>query len=485
MVTFLFLAAAAVLSATSAFKTSDAASVERIVAGAVAENVALQAKLTDRCTLADYRSLVKSVNGTNVWSEAFQRALDEHEIVVVPPSATPYHVDRPLVIPSNRRIEATGATVRLLDGVPTILLRNRKTADGTLKPIPAGNRDTNIAIVGGRWEDWHDQQVGYGKSSKYYADRYEKGDFMGVSAFFLFNNCDHLTLTDLTFANCAGFAVQAGEADACRFERLRFDVCHCDGLHLNGNLSRVLCRDLRGHVGDDIVALNAYDWLKSSVNFGPQRHILCEDLELVEAPGHRTYRAIRLQPAKYRFADGSVVDCAINDVVFRRVKGVTTYKMYLQTPGYTVGGPREWAEVGSGGNLHFEELDIDLENPIDRIGQYMTHDPVRGHFGAFEFGANLTGVHFRDVAIRFHADAFPLSHLVTVGPKSCVLKQKDGSLREIFDPYVSCVVRDLTLDGIRTSGVVPKELVHETSFDDVNGDGASTGRGVIEGRPIR
>ena len=87
---------------------------------------------------------------------------------------------------------------------------------------------------------------------------------------------------------------------------------------------------------DDLVALNAYDWLNSSVNFGPQRYILCEDLELVRLPGVSAYPAIRIQPAKYRYADGSIVDCAISDVIFRRVKGITTYKMYLQTPRYTI-----------------------------------------------------------------------------------------------------------------------------------------------------
>ena len=167
---------------------------------------------------------------------------------------------------------------------------------------------------------------------------------------------------------------------------------------------------MKGGVGDDLVALNAYDWLNSSVNFGPQRNILCEDLELVGGG----YPAIRIQPAKFKYKDGSVVDCAISDVIFRKVKGIMTFKMYLQTPRYYIGKDPEWSAVGTGGNLFFEDIDIDLRGPIDCMGQYKESEPLRGHFGAFEFGADLSSVHFRDIRIAFHLDKYPLSHLAVV-----------------------------------------------------------------------
>jgi len=280
-------------------------------------------------------------------------------------------------------------------------------------------------------------------------------------------------VTDATFRRCSAFAVQAGDGDAHRYERIRFDGCFADGLHLNGNLSRVLCRDVRGKVGDDLVALNAYDWLNSSVDFGPQSLILCEDLELQLKDG-QGYPAIRILPAKYRYSPTNVVDCAISDVIFRRVKGIKTFKMYLQTPPYEIGGAREWAAVGSGGNMHFEDIEIDLDAPIDGLEAYLASDPVRGHFGAFEFGANLSSVSFKNIDITFHADKWPLSHLATVGPKS----NRDGK-RETFDPYVDCTVKCVTLENVRVHGVAPKELVRAVAFDDINKDGASSGRGRI------
>ena len=457
------------------------ARIEREVEAACREIDGGQARLSDRCSLADYRSLVRVANGTNMWTEALQKALDEHEIVTIPASAEKYFFDGTVVVPSRRRIEASGATIRLADGMRTVLLRNASAQDGTLAPIPASSaRDADIAIVGGRWEDCCVRRAGYGRTGMFNLLPRGKGNFYGVSAMFFFNNACRISVTGATFHHAGGFAVQAGDADAVAFRDITFDRCFADGLHLNGNLTRVLARNVRGQVGDDLVALNAYDWLNSSVDFGPQRYVLCENLELVRIPGVPAYPAIRILPAKYRYADGSVTDCSISDVIFRRVKGVTTYKMYLQTPGYQIGAEPEWGEVGSGGNIFFSDLEIDLDSPIDRLGQYATQEAPRGHFAAFEFGANLSLVHLRNIDVTFHADKWPLAHLVQVGPKSSLIPGKDGKPgTEIFDPYVSCRVEKVVLDGVRTHGVVPKALVHASSFDDVNGDGRSSGRGVI------
>ena len=473
--------------AASCVAAGSEAAIEREVAAACRATEAMQARLSDSCSLADYRSLVRVVNGTNMWTAALQKALDEHEVVRIPQSPDAYFIDGTIVVPSNRRIEAEGATIRLADGMDTVLMRNACAADGTLAPIPASaSRNVNIAVRGGRWEDCCTRRAGYGKSGKFNSLARRRGNFFGVSSMFFFNCVSNLSVVGATFHHTGGFAVQVGDADALEFRDISFDRCFADGIHLNGNISRVLVRNVRGQVGDDLVALNAYDWQNSSVNFGPQRFVLCEDLELVRRPGVPAYPAIRLLPAKYRYDDGSVVDCSISDVIFRRVKGVMTYKMYLQTPPYAVGSSPEWGEPGSGGNLFFSDLEIDLVGPIDPIGQYASREAPRGHFGAFEFGANLTSVTFRNIDITFHADRWPLAHLATVGPKSCLLPGKDGKpAMEIFDPYVSCRVGRVTLENVRAHGIVPKELVHASAFDNVNGDGHSTGRGLIDKLEMR
>lgn len=67
--------------------------IERKVAEACREIDMRQASLSDVCSLADYRTLVKSVGGTNMWTSALQRALDEHEIVRIPASDETYFFD--------------------------------------------------------------------------------------------------------------------------------------------------------------------------------------------------------------------------------------------------------------------------------------------------------------------------------------------------------------------------------------------------------
>ena len=452
--------------------------IDSVVQGAVREVVSMQESLTSRCSVAEYRQLVRIQDGRKIWTDAVQTALRDHEVVILPPSADIYYVDRTILFPSNRRLEASGAVVRLVDGMRCVMFRNVHAQDGTLRPISGKDRDRNISIVGGRFEDWCTKRQGYGRSGRFDETERRIGNYYGVSSLFFFNNCDALVVRDVTIAHAGGFAVQTGDGDGHVYERIRFDRCYADGLHLNGNLGRVLARDISGTVGDDLVALNAYDWLKSSVNFGPQHDIVCENLRLTADPEFKTYPAIRIQPAKFRYEDGTIVDCAISNVVFRNVRGITTFKAYLQTPRYEIGQKPEWSAVGSGGNLHFEDIVIDLEHPIDRIGQYVTSDPLRGHFGAFEFGANLGDVFLNNIDIRFHAGRYPLSHLVVVGPKSCVLVE-DGRRIEVFDPYVSCSVDRLELRRIRVAGDGVDELVHEVSFDDVNGDGLSSGYGRV------
>ena len=73
-------------------------------------------------------------------------AVAAHEIVRIPASERPYYVDATVRVPSNRRIEATGATVALLPGTRVLMLRNEHAPDGTLAPIPPGSRDRNIKL---------------------------------------------------------------------------------------------------------------------------------------------------------------------------------------------------------------------------------------------------------------------------------------------------------------------------------------------------
>ena len=132
--------------------------IEVLLKTVAENNKVLYSYLTDCVRLTDY----KSNNG--VWTEALQKALNEHEIVIIPSSNEPYYLDNSVLIPSNRRIIAeAGATIRLTDTTKVLMLRNTNTADGTHKKITT-QRNTNISIEGGRWEDWCPHRMGYGNS---------------------------------------------------------------------------------------------------------------------------------------------------------------------------------------------------------------------------------------------------------------------------------------------------------------------------------
>lgn len=436
------------------------------------ENLEQIEALTDRVSIEAYRAWTRMEDGKRVWTDALQRALDEHAWIDIPAAQEPYYIDASVRMPSNRHIEAqTGAVIRLLEGVSVLMLRNEHTQDGTHAPIPPEGADENVSIRGGRWEEYHPSRAGYGKSGKYDEAR----SFFGVSTYLFFNHLNRLTLQNITFAHTAGFAVQVGDVTNALFENIAFDACHADGLHINGNSENVWVHDISGKVGDDLVALNMYDWQNSSVDFGPGRMILCEDL--ISDPSSR-YKSLRIEPGVYTYADGHAVDCSLTDAIIRRVQGIYTFKMYYQTPRYAIGSEPEPGHAGSCSHIYFEDIDIDLISPVDRFPAYLEGDPLRGAFGAFELGAHIDCIFFENLRVTLHRDLFPRSYLITVGPKS--IRRDEW---EIFDPYISnhvgeIVLKDVFVNGKRMTDAA--DYVHVTRFDDVNGDGHSTARGSVE-----
>ncbi len=443
--------------------------------------------LSDAVSLDAYIHLTTETEQGRIWTSALQTALREHEIVVIPPSDQVYYLDDTVTIPSHRHIEATGATIRLTPGCEVLMLRNEHTADGTKGPIDQTYRDSNISIHGGTWEESHTKRGGYGRSGRYTHfgdDNGQPRPFYGVSTCMLFNNLTGLTLTDMTFAHTAGFCVQTGDLTNGVFEHITFVSCYADGLHLNGNSENLLIRDIRGQVGDDLVALNMYDWQNSSVNFGPTRNVLCDGLALSpDSP----YKALRIEPGIYTYDDGTTVDCGLFDAIIRHVTGISTFKMYFQTPGYKIGTAPERGGVGSSDNLFFEHITVDLTGPIDKLPEYVESHPVKGTFAAFELGSHIGYVSFSHIDFTYYPEKYPLSCLVCAGPKSVRIGDT-----EIFDPYLTSHIGTVVLSDISVTAVTESQgefrhkanaentdLVRTIAFDDINGDGHSTGCGTI------
>ncbi len=426
----------------------------------------LAGKAVDYVSVLEYEHLTETENGEKDWTKAFQRAIDENAAVYIPFRETPYVVVM-LEVPSDRHILADkNAVIRQKAGVNTLMLRNKNTVDGRERLPDENHRDKNIFITGGRWEKC-------GGTHGYYD---ESDSMHGVLACLFFNNLENLRLKDVTVvAESHCFATQFGAMKNALIENISFEGCRHDGVHLNGQLENVVVRNAKGRVGDDLVALNMHDWDNSGVNFGPMKNVLCEDLEPCRTDG---YKALRILPARHYFPSGDYVDCTAENIVIRNVKGIDVFKLYLQPQAYEVTGQLpELHGVGRGDNILFENISVDIF-PGDRVKEYMESDPVKGYFGAFEIGAHIGNIVFKNVTATVDKTRFPLARLVTVGPKSARLQSV-----ELFAPYADASVKNMYFENVTINGERVKdarEYVKTVSFENVNLDGCSSGTGRVE-----
>lgn len=418
------------------------------------------ARLKDRVLLTEYGSIVRQNEHGAIWTDALQKALDEHEIVVIPAAEEVYWLDGTIVIPSNRRIEAEGAVIRMVPEYPYIMIRNAHTHDGTHAPIATNDRDENISICGGSWESCttHRGLQKYGANVQ---------GFYGVQTCMLFNNITGLTMTDMTFVQITSFSVQVGDLTDGVFENFHFVRCYADGLHINGNSENLYIRNFTGHVGDDLVALNMYDWLGSSINYGPAKNIFCEEIHSAPDSGAK---AMRLQPGIFIYDDGTAVDCVLKDIYIRGVSGVFEYKLYLQTPPYHLGETPESGGVGSADNIYFEDIDIDVTKKCPGYAA----DAI---FGLFMLNSNIGYLSLENIRYHFGENLRSGIYLIAAGPMSW----RHGDV-EVFDPYAVGTVdvlelKDIFFNGERAKNV--EQTVKTIRFEDVNGDGFSSGYGEI------
>ncbi len=422
--------------------------------------------LKSEISVLEYENFVQNDN----WTEALQRAIDEYEIVHIPEKETPYYIDKTIVIPSDRRIIADkNAVIKQLPDVKVLMLRNEHTKDGSKLPISRTDSDENISITGGIWEESYSGRRGYGDSGCYD----EENSFYGVSTCMLFNNIKGLSLANMTFRHTAGFSVQVGDCEDAVMTDIRFDECFADGLHINGGTENILIRNVSGQVGDDLVALNMYDWDNSSVNFGSLRNVVCENLDLAE---NSPYKAMRIQPGIYTYEDGSKIDCTFENAVVKNVRGINTFKMYLQTPAYNIKEVTNSGEAGSMDNVYFEDIKIDLNAPIDNIEEYAESHPVLGSIAGFELGSRIKNLYFKNIDVTLYKEKFPMSFFLCIGPKS--IRRGDT---EIFDPYIESYAENLFLENVKVNGEKcdAKKHIHEIIFDDIYGDGTACAKGKI------
>ena len=377
-----------------------------------------------------------------IWTGAFESAFLNYREIYIPKGR--YYIDKSIVIKSGTSVKADeNAEIILIKGTKTLLLRNESVIDGSDSKIDENApADSDISIIGGVWGEENEQRAGYGASGCF-----DDNDGMhGVSTCFLFSGVNNLTLKNLTFVKTAGFACQIGRVNGFTIENLRFVGCFADGLHVNGGVRNGTVRNLSGHTEDDLIALNAYDWDNSSINFGCIENLTVDGIYPVG--GENAHKSFRIQPGVYPYKDGGTEDCYIKNLTVKNVSGITTFKMYLQTPAYTR-FPERPVGVGRIENVTFENVCADTSSPVDRQPNYLNGDMVKGNFSTFEIGSNVYDIKFKNVRVTLNKEKYRNSYFMTVGPKSQFIPEKG---LELFDPYVVCTADKIIYDGVYING---------------------------------
>ncbi|MDD4016785.1 MAG: glycoside hydrolase family 127 protein [Kiritimatiellae bacterium] len=424
-----------------------------------------QAKLKKTASLTEYAALAQDKDGRKIWSAAIAKALAENEIVKIPASEEPYWLDRTVMVPSNRRIEAdAGAEIAAAPGFMEALLKNSAWKDGVKSP-KKGPRNDNIAVAGGIWNMMADKRI------------------VEHDAAMMFSNVKGLTIRDLTIERGREFAIQISDAEDVTCERIEFVSCFADGVHVNGPVKHIAVRKLSGTVGDDFVALNAFDWPGCSHDFGPISYALVEDISLKtgnKTPETDLVKSMRLLPGWHKYEDGREVECTIENVIVRRFNGLRNFKVYFQSFPYKLAeGPDPYhyarRKPGRENNLFFEDLAVDLDHPPDMLAPCREGDPERGHSACWELGADIGNIYIRNVDVFAGLDRYPHLKVAMIGPKTYGLPG-----REAGDPYMDITVGKLVLDDVRIHGGQMDTPIVVYSFHDINHDGKSSGKGRLD-----
>lgn len=421
--------------------------------------------------IRNFTNYVEKKFDKDIWTEAFRKALHESHYVYIPKGK--YYIDGCIVLSSKSKIKAhKKAEICLTKETKTVMIRNADVIDGSKQLISDEQPITcDIHIEGGVWSTEYDKRAEYGKICIFD----EKDSMHGVHALMLFSGVKNLHLKNLVFKNTPAFSVQLGRIDNFIIEKIKFIDCYADGIHVNGGTKNGVIRNICGQAGDDLVALNAYDWPTSTINQGPIENVVIYN---VNSQG-KSFNLMRIQPGKTSVKNGNI-DCYIKNIIIDNIKGVETYKMYFQTPEY-VGEP-EGSFVGDIENVLIKNLKIFKTRPSDGTPNYVNADPITGHFGVFELGSNINGLTLQNIKVKFKCENKykNLEHFIVVGPKSCYFEKEN---LEVFDPYVISQVKNLRYKNIKINGKKVENImehVKEIKFEKLYDSEYASGYGEIE-----
>lgn len=372
----------------------------------------------------------------NVDRAAIQNALDEHKNVFISNIGKPIELDNPIIMRSGFHLKVDEKQlIKQTEENLTCLVINESAASGAECVIDV-ERDSDISIEGGIWQTKSNARARNNK------DWSIKGSLGNI----ILSSVERVHVSNATFTDSVSYAVQIDDCSDFTIENIHFDNYHKDGIHVNGPADRGYISNLSGsEMGDDMVALNAWDWDTSAISFGSITNVVVENIK-------SDRNEFRLLPGQKLFKNGDKVDCNIENCVIENVSGIYTFKMYAQ-PNIANACDKTRNDVsgtvGKIKNVFLKNISFEAVSPSG-----LNDLPVKS---LFEICADCDGIYIEDAQVQNSIDDCDTMdvRLVNVGPLSAVWKNGSDDPEnwgEVFDPNAVCEVSNLKLKNITFNG---------------------------------
>lgn len=388
--------------------------------------------------ITEFEDLIYEKNGCTIYGDALQAALNKYKCIRISKREKMY-LEKPLVMKSGYRLLLDKKQhISNLPNLSTCMIRNENIINGECEKATFTNPNTDISVDGGIWDggltpaDGEDKRLGTGLTPEY----------KGALSIMIFINIENLIIKNAEFVGGGiNYAVQLGCVRHFRIGDLTYIRYGRDGVHVNGPAAYGEICDLYGEdMGDDIVALNAWDWDNCAITFGTIEKIYVHD-------NKTSNNELRLLPGRKMYGD-SGIDCDVRDCVLERLSGIYTFKLYCQ-PNILNAENKNYHDVsgsvGRMGNVWFSDIDIDKNRDSGFHGLPMN--------GIFDVGTDCNNIHFNNIrvlATKADVESRGLKFM-SIGPLSAVWKngsENPDDWGEVFSPNDICHAENIYFTNI-------------------------------------
>ena len=381
--------------------------------------------------------LVQREVSDEIYTLAFQAAIDKYKHLHIKARKKPYYLDGPLILRSGDSIKADPtAEIRLLPNTNTCMVRNENIVGFAKQAVPAAlTPDRNISIEGGIWTTLAN---GDPKSNGNLRGHSSKKNYVpNTHGVILFQNIADLSVRNITVRKSKPFAIHLGNANNFLIDGLKLDHHGRDGVHVNGPSSNGVIRNVSGSSHDDTVALNAWEWRNYAPSYGPIHNVVIENISGAEV-NIPSANSIRLLPGVKQFSDGKTLECSIHDIVIQNIRDIKEFKMYDQ-PNLEHGREHDYSlTLGRLRNIYLKNLEFSRP-------------------GVIQIAAQVEQLHVNDVKLNFNPTAN--FKLVEIGPMSRTWRHTDDPTHwvEIFSPDRDVTVKNFSLKQVKVNGQLVAE----------------------------